>query len=626
MVTAAYNARNLCRCNTYIELSQKLICSLFSGAGLAMPSTPGLMLTGNRRKRYALVNQLNTLTILSTGTVVEWSNSQHLNTSEHTFQLLDLIVYLGLSAFILPLSIHPLVHIWYTLVALLMPLTRHCDICTWLTCRQADTIALYTWFLTLLQETRQYFLKLCGSKAEEALALASQGPFIKQEPASLPIPETAAASGLQAASPHSDSKQPIDQAHAATAHPQPGTAFPPDQTRALVAEAVQADAASPPDQTKAHAAEAVQADAALPIEEQGLDEVRSRLNSLLQELPFQEAVDAVSAQMPKSPVSHSSAPSPQGTATATAAASAAAAVGKQPASAQKSSRVDATPTKPHAELATATAAATPLKEQASAPPPAGPRPGEVAVAVPVALTAVAGSSKKRKRPAAMDSKADAIAAEAAATAAEDDAAGRSPPFTVPVVCNGLCGVFDGTCTMVLPLNGKRCRPSVFEASAGKGAAKKWRESIRVDEGDGTPGIAIGVWLKQAKLNGLKPRGGHPRIGKASPSDVAAPDLAGNQATPEASAHDEEEPAGAVATVDPGNTRHTEQGNGGKGNLKGKQPLKHVSSNPNLECLVTAPCVGNPACHVSYSAFCTCMLHKPFPHTMCLAMLLKPILP
>lgn len=453
----------------------------------------------------------------------------------------------------------------------------------------------------MLQETRRYFLKLCGSKAEEALALASQSPFIKQEPASGPSPETDAL-GLLAVSPHFEGELPIgQQAHAATASPQPGTASAPDQTRA-------------------HAAEAVQADAASPLEVQGLGEVRSRLGSLLQELSFQEAVDAVSAQMPTSPVSHSP-PSPQGTATATAAASAAAAVGKQPASAQKSSRVDATPTKPHAELAAATAAATPLKEQASAPPPAGPRPDKVAVAVPVAATAVADSSKKRKRPAAMHSEADATAAEAAATAAEDDAAGRSPPTTVPVVCNRLRGVFDAMCTMVLPLNGKRCRPSVFEAAAGRGAAKKWKESIKVDDGDGTPGITIGHWLKQAKLNGLKRPSGRSQKGKASPSDVAvAATDAGNQADPAASAHDEEEPAGAVIVASPEKGRHPGQGDGGKANVQAKLPLKHVSSDSNLECPVTALCVRSLACHVTYSAFCAWMLHRPFPHCMWLAML------
>ena len=110
-MSAAHHATILCRCSTHFVLSQKLIRSLFSGAGPAMPSTPGLMLTGRLRKRYALDNQLNTLTILSMGTTVEWSNSQHLNICEHTFQLVDLIAYLGLCAFTLPLSIHP--HVVY---------------------------------------------------------------------------------------------------------------------------------------------------------------------------------------------------------------------------------------------------------------------------------------------------------------------------------------------------------------------------------------------------------------------------------------------------------------------------------------------------------------------------------
>jgi len=361
----------------------------------------------------------------------------------------------------------------------------------------------------LAQETRSYFVKVCGSKAEEALAEASQSPSVKQEsatPADTVVPDQhAITSELMSA-------MPLDQNNAAR-----------------VATSPQLDTASPVDQHDAQAAAALQEDAALPVDQQGLLEVRCRLQSLLQDLPFQEALDAVSAQMPKSPP-QTNTPSAQGPDTAAAAATAA---DKQPSPGQKASDALGNPAKVQTNGGLATGASMPESQVVPAALASPSR--DIGKAKGSTATAVPGLSKKRKRAAAQAAAEHATAVDTATAAAADTNSGQSPierqragvahcwPERVQIVCNGMQGVFDATYTMVMPSTGKRCRPSVFVQSAGMGHVGKWKETIKVDDGEGVPGIAIGCWLKEAKRSGLKRNGGRPKLNKAAKAGAASPE-------------------------------------------------------------------------------------------------------
>ncbi|KAL0023706.1 hypothetical protein WJX79_005184 [Trebouxia sp. C0005] len=93
-------------------------------------------------------------------------------------------------------------------------------------------------------------------------------------------------------------------------------------------------------------------------------------------------------------------------------------------------------------------------------------------------------------------------------------------------------------------------------SAGMGHVGKWQEIIRVDDGEGVPGIAIGHWLKEAKRNGLKRTGGRPQAAKAtaaSPKEADPLDVA-ISAYPEASPSGQQQanvksPAGSERATD-----------------------------------------------------------------------------
>ncbi|KAA6426290.1 MAG: hypothetical protein FRX49_03401 [Trebouxia sp. A1-2] len=183
-------------------------------------------------------------------------------------------------------------------------------------------------------------------------------------------------------------------------------------------------------------------------------------------------------------------------------------------------------------------------------------------------TATAAPGLKKRKRAAAQVAAHATAVDTAAAAVADENSGESPvekqktgtandwPSLVQVVCNGMRGMFDAAYTMVMPSTGKRCRPSVFVQSAGMGHVGKWQEIIRVDDGEGVPGIAIGHWLKEAKRNGLKRTGGRPQAAKAtaaSPKEADPLDVA-ISAYPEASPSGQQQanvksPAGSERATD-----------------------------------------------------------------------------
>ena len=233
---------------------------------------------------------------------------------------------------------------------------------------------------------------------------------------------------------------------------------------------------------------------------EGLAEVQARLHNVLQHLPFQDAVEAVSAQLLKqaeSPISSKQGPLP---------ATAVDMRTQPPAGLHIAAMTQA-------EQSLAKAA---VPGQASFSHPGSPN-GHVSTAVEASATAAASVPFKKAKSV---SKAEPSATAAAsisgkkATSISQALAGmadatvvvtvtaepkeQSPSMMVPVICNCLRGVFNAACTMVKPLIGSECRPHKFEERAGKGHMKKWKVTIKVDEGNGVPGIAIGLWLIDLK--------------------------------------------------------------------------------------------------------------------------------
>ncbi len=413
------------------------------------------------------------------------------------------------------------------------------------------------------QETRSFFVKLCGSKAEEALAEGNQSPSVKQEPAAL-------------------ADAVVPDRHAVTS--QLGDAMPLDQAAAALPE-----------------------DAASPVYQEGLVGVRSRLQSLLQDLPFHNALDAVSAQMPQSPP-QAPTPSTQGPETAATAATAA---DKQPSPGQKLCDAVRDPAKAQTDGGLATAASMP---EGQAVPAALDNPSrDIGTSKGSTATAVPGL-KKRKR-AAAQAAAHATAVDTAAAAAADANSEQSPvekqktgiascwPEKVQVSCNGMRGVFDATYTMVTPSTGKRCRPTIFVQSAGMGHIGKWKDTIRVDDDEGVPGTAIGHWLKEAKRNGLKRNGGRPQAAKATAASPEGSDALGVAA----SADPETSPSGGQqANVKSPATseRATDaeispNGEAAESQAGAKQIFKHVSSPAGLQCV--------PPIHMQSAHCCTLQL-------------------
>ncbi len=74
------------------------------------------------------------------------------------------------------------------------------------------------------------------------------------------------------------------------------------------------------------------------------------------------------------------------------------------------------------------------------------------------------------------------------------------PSQVDIVCGPQRGRFDvagGFC--LLAGNNRRVSPTEFERLGGKGSSKKWKVSIRVDLGGGTPGSTLADWFVTAGL-------------------------------------------------------------------------------------------------------------------------------
>jgi hypothetical protein len=370
-------------------------------------------------------------------------------------------------------------------------------------------------------------------------------------------------------------------------------AMPLDQTHApTVATSPKLDAASHVDQHDAQAAAALQEDAVPPVDQEGLVGVRSRLQSLLQDLPHQDALDAPSAQMPQSPP-QAPTPSTQGPDTAATAATAA---DKQPSPGQKLGHALGDPAKAQTDGGLATAASMP---EAQAVPAALADPSRV-IGNSKGSTATAVPGLKKRKRAAAQAIAHATAVDTATAAAADANNGQSPvekqktgiascwPEKVHVSCNGMRGVFDATYTMVTPSTGKRCRPTVFVQSAGMGHVGKWKETIRVDDDEGVPGIAIGQWLKEAKRNGLKRNGGRPQAAKATAASTEGPDAVNVAASadPETSPSGEQQanvksPASSERATD-AEISPTEKA--AESQAGAKQLFKHVSGPVGLQCV------------------------------------------
>lgn len=55
------------------------------------------------------------------------------------------------------------------------------------------------------------------------------------------------------------------------------------------------------------------------------------------------------------------------------------------------------------------------------------------------------------------------------------------PATVKVVCNSMCAIFHTQRSAIETLGGQLVSPTEFERISGKGPAKKWKASIRIDK-------------------------------------------------------------------------------------------------------------------------------------------------
>jgi len=173
-------------------------------------------------------------------------------------------------------------------------------------------------------------------------------------------------------------------------------------------------------------------------------------------------------------------------------------------------------------------------------------------------------------------------------------------------------VFDATYTMIMPSFGKRCRPSVFVQSAGMGHVGKWKETIKVDDGEGVPGIAIGHWLKEAKRNGLKRNGGRPQAAKANAASPEGSDALGvaMSADPEASPSGEQQanvksPASSERATDAEISPNEKAAESQAGP---KQFFKHVSSLVGLKCVLSLQNMQLARCCILQLSLCGCIDH------------------
>ena len=84
--------------------------------------------------------------------------------------------------------------------------------------------------------------------------------------------------------------------------------------------------------------------------------------------------------------------------------------------------------------------------------------------------------------------------------------GLNIPKSLAVVCNGMQGTYylDKSIVVVLK-TGKTVSPTEFERLSGRATTKKWKSSIRVDKGGGTPGITMEAWLIAMGVDEERPR-------------------------------------------------------------------------------------------------------------------------
>ena len=75
------------------------------------------------------------------------------------------------------------------------------------------------------------------------------------------------------------------------------------------------------------------------------------------------------------------------------------------------------------------------------------------------------------------------------------------PEEVPVVCNGLRGVFVVRRQCVVVERGGPLSPSRFEAAAGMQRSKKWKHSLSVVQGVGVGGVSVGAGVVDGARNG-----------------------------------------------------------------------------------------------------------------------------
>ena len=279
-----------------------------------------------------------------------------------------------------------------------------------------------------LQETKQYFIALCGSKAEQALAQARcRG---------------------RAPKPHTS---PAREEEGALHTPGPGAKSP--ATAATVATAG-ANTSSP------HGTAPATAAAAECDEQDGLNQVHARLQSLLQHLP--EAAE----------------PAGQGMTV----------LGNSPAESRP--RVAPAVDSPVEQTHRQTQSNRMNNPQADQAEDQGMDEADDAPSPAVATTADSPPKQMRRSGNVAD---EAAAAVKDATTAEGDEALVSP--TVPVMCGCVQGLYHAKRGVVVIKGGKATRPSKVETMAGKGDGKTWAETIQVDQGNGMAAISLGKWIK-----------------------------------------------------------------------------------------------------------------------------------
>lgn len=77
------------------------------------------------------------------------------------------------------------------------------------------------------------------------------------------------------------------------------------------------------------------------------------------------------------------------------------------------------------------------------------------------------------------------------------------PDFLPVCCNAVSGILDVK-RLVVTVNGVEMSAGEFERQGGRAATRKWKSSIKLDVGNGVPGMSLESWMIQMGMEPPRP--------------------------------------------------------------------------------------------------------------------------